>query len=91
MDNILQKLALIKDEKNTLDQWSLQEKKQLLDLYLIISKNEKHIFDLIYRYHGCDSWEDIFRDYDEIYLKDKSRGVEIAIDEIVERIDENNA
>ena len=91
MDNILQKLALIKDEKNTLDQWSLQEKKQLLDLYLIISKNEKHIFDLIYRYHGCDSWEDIFRDYDEIYLKDKSRGVEIAINEIVERIDENNA
>lgn len=39
---------------------------------------------VIYNYHGCDSWEDIFRDYDPIYLKDKATGVEIAIKELIE-------
>ena len=48
------------------------------------------LFDLIYKYHGCDSWEDIFRDYDKVYLKDKVIGVEIAIKEIVERQNENS-
>jgi len=56
-----------------------------LDIYLIISKKENHIFKLIYGYHGCDSWEDIFRDYDRQYLKDKATGVEIAINEITEQ------
>ncbi len=62
--------------------WTLEERKKLLELYFIISKKESHIFDLIYNYHGCDSWEDIFRDYDKVYLKDKEIGVKIAIDEI---------
>ena len=43
---------------------------------------------LIYKYHGCDSWEDIFRDYNITYLEDKSVGVEIAIREINEQINE---
>jgi hypothetical protein len=60
-----------------------------LYLYYIISKKESHIFDLIYCYHGCDSWEDIFRDYDTNYLKDKKNGVKIAIEEIKERINNN--
>ena len=49
----------------------IKNKKQLLDIYYIISKKEHYIFDLIYRSHVCDSWEDIFRDYDTQFLDDK--------------------
>jgi hypothetical protein len=87
---IIEKLNKITGEKYKWDDWSLEEIKTLLDLYLIISKKEQHIFDLIYKYHGCDSWEDIFRDYDKGYLRDKAIGVEIAIKEIVERQNENS-
>jgi hypothetical protein len=83
MENILEKLNKIENTKNKFDNWSLEEIKQLLDMYFIISKKENHIFRLIYSYHGCDSWEDIFRDYDMQYLKDKAIGVEIAINEII--------
>ena len=85
MENIIDKLTKIEDN-NSWGNWSLEEKKKLLDIYFIISKKEGHIFDLIYNYHGCDSWEDIFRDYDSKYLEDKTIGVEIAINEIVENI-----
>ena len=85
MENIIDKLAKIEDN-NSWKNWNLQEKKQILDIYFIISKKETHIFDLIYNYHGCDSWEDIFRDYDSKYLEDKTTGVEIAINEIVEEM-----
>ena len=85
MENIIDKLTKIEDN-NSWKNWTLEEKKQLLDIYFIISKKETYIFDLIYKYHGCDSWEDIFRDYDSNYLEDKTAGVEIAINEIVEKI-----
>ena len=85
MENIIDKLNKIEDD-NSLKNWSLEEKKKLLDIYFIISKKESHIFNLIYDYHGCDSWEDIFRDYDSRYLEDKTIGVKIAIDEIVEQM-----
>ena len=85
MKNIIDKLTKMEDD-NPWENWSLEEKKKLLDIYFIISKKESHIFDLIYNYHGCDSWEDIFRDYDGKYLEDKIIGVEIAINEIVENI-----
>ena len=85
MENIIDKLTKIEDN-NSCENWTLEEQKQLLDIYFIISKKETHIFDLIYKYHGCDSWEDIFRDYDSTYLEDKTTGVEIAINEIVEEI-----
>ena len=84
MENIIDKLNQIKDKRNIFDNWSSEEIKQLLNIYLIISKKEHHIFNLIYNYHDCDSWEDIFRDYDIDYLKDKLRGVEIAIEKIEE-------
>ena len=89
MENIIDKLNQIKRNKETdsiLDNWSSEEIKQLLNLYLIISKKEHHIFDIIYNYHDCDSWEDIFRDYDIDYLQDKSRGVQIAIEQIEKQI-----
>lgn len=85
MENIIDKLTKI-EEVNSWENWTLEEKKKLLDIYFIISKKESHIFNLIYHYHGCDSWEDIFRDYDSKYLEDKTIGVEIAINEIVEEI-----
>ena len=74
MENIIKKVKDNKLEK--------EEVKQLLELYLLISKNEHHIFDLIYRYHDCDSWEDIFRDYNRRYLDDKVSGVEIALENL---------
>ena len=85
MENIIHKLTKIENE-NSWKNWTLQEKKVLLDIYFIISKKEAHIFDLIYNCHGCDSWEDIFRDYDTKYLENKIIGIEIAINEIVENI-----
>lgn len=89
MNDIIEKLKQIEDETHDWNNWSLEQKKQLLDLYFIISKKEKHIFDLIYEYHGCDSWEDIFRDYKTRYLNDKAEGVRIAIDEMIEQIEKN--
>ena len=86
MELLVEKLNQIKDIKKGFDTWCLEEQKQLLDIYLIISKKETHIFKLIYKYHGCDSWEDIFRDYDVKYLEDKAVGVEIAIEEITKQI-----
>jgi hypothetical protein len=90
MELLLEKLNQIKDIKKCFDTWSLEEQKQLLDIYFIISKKETHIFKLIYKYHGCDSWEDIFRDYDLKYLEDKVVGVEIAIQGITEQINREN-
>jgi hypothetical protein len=89
MDIIIEKLNEIEDDeieddKNTFDNWTLGEIKKLLHIYFIISKKESRIFDLIYRYHDSDSWEDIFRDYDIHYLEDKAKGVEIAINRIME-------
>lgn len=79
-ESIIQKLDTLNNFN--WENWSLEEKKKLLDIYYIISKKEEYIFDLIYTYHGCDSWEDIFRDYDTNYLTNKAIGVKIAIDEI---------
>ena len=50
MENIIDKLIKIKDNKSW-ENWTLEEKKQILDIYFIISKKETHIFDLIYNYH----------------------------------------
>lgn len=69
-----------------MEKLDFRRKKKLLEIYFAISKRETHIFDLIYNYHSCDSWEDIFRDYDSKYLEDKTTGVGVAVDEIVEQI-----
>ena len=86
MENIMEKLKQINDNKSVWNNWSLEEKKQLLNIYFIISQKESHIFKLIWNYHSCDSWEDIFRDYNERYLEDKAVGVEVAIEAITEEI-----
>jgi len=71
-----------------LDDLRLEDLKKLLEIYLIISEREAEIFDVIYRFHGCDSWEDIFRDYSNRYLEDKAEGVQIAIEGIQQKIEE---
>lgn len=85
MENIIEKLKEINENKSIFHNWSLEEIKKLLDIYFIISKKEDYIFDLIYMYHKGDSWEDIFRDYDIQYLEDKTNGVEVAINEIMKQ------
>jgi hypothetical protein len=60
---------------------------KLFKIYHVFCKREKEIFDTIYCFHGCDSWEDIFRDYDKQYLYDKTIGVEIAIKEVEDVMD----
>ncbi len=85
MEQTLDKLHQMETD-STWSNWSNKEKQKIVEIYSIICKKESHLFDLIYMYHGCDSWEDIFRDYDRSYLDDKSRGVEIALDEINSRV-----
>lgn len=83
MENIIKKLNKIKDDDaNPWEHWTSKEKQELLKIYLTICKQEARIFDLIYRHHDVDSWEDIFRDYDEVLLRDKVSGVEFALENI---------
>lgn len=77
-----------KNQNDFWSNWSLLEKKKVLDLYFILSKKEAYIFDLIYNYHGCDSWEHIFRDYNVNKLEEKTDGVEIALETINRIIEE---
>lgn len=83
-DAILKKLQTL-DEKIVWKNWTQEEERQLLQMYWIISKHESHIFQLIYDHSGSDTYEDIFRDYDRHYLKDKVDGVKEAIDYMDER------
>lgn len=81
MEELVDKLRNIQSS-NQLYNWTQEEQRKLLELYLIISKKESYIFDLVYRYHQCDSWEDIFRDYSCNYLDEKASGVQVAIDNL---------
>jgi hypothetical protein len=83
MENIINKLNKTEEDEVIWNTWTLEETKKLLEIYLIITKKEEKIFDLIYNFHVCDSWEEMFRDYDMNYLKNKVTGVELAINEII--------
>jgi hypothetical protein len=82
MEQIIEKLDKLEYGKKAWNNWSKEEIKLLLNMYWVISKKEASIFELIYQYHGCDSWEDIFRDYNEVYLDDKAVGVKEALDNL---------
>ena len=89
MERIIDKLQQLDDGSiNAWDNWSIEEQKKLLEIYFIISKKENQIFTMIYNHHGCDSFEDIFRDYDENYLAIKAQGVEVAINETIRKMNE---
>lgn len=76
-DQIVKKLS---EKDIEFKKWSKNERQVLLELYHIICSNEPAILDFVYSYHGCDSWEDIFRDYDKCLLSDKKDGVQVALD-----------
>jgi len=76
--DIIEKL----ENSETLDKWTYEEEQKILRVYLAICKKEAHIFKLIWENHECDSWEDIFRDYDEKYFENKVSGIEVAIDNL---------
>jgi hypothetical protein len=80
-DEILNKLDSIGSENNRdiWENWSLEEKEKLLRVYLSFCKKESHLFDLINSLHNCDNWERIFKFYNEKELREKSNGVNIAI------------
>jgi hypothetical protein len=82
MEQIIEKLDKLEYGKKAWKNWSKEEIKLLLNMYWVISKKEASIFELIYQYHGGDSWEDIFRDYNEVYLDDKAVGVKEALDNL---------
>jgi hypothetical protein len=84
MEHIIEKLGAMNSGKNVWKEWSLKEIKTLLEIYHVISKKESHIFDFIYANQGSDTWEDIFRDYDDQYFEDKASGVQEVIDHVTE-------
>ena len=87
MEIIIEKLKNLKEgENNVWKGWKLEEKKQLLEIYYIFSKKERHLYDLIYNFHG---YEDIFRDYSRSFLRDKAKGVEEAINSIKKELDKD--
>ena len=88
MEQIIEKLSQIENSETPFKSWTMEERKQLLELYLLISKKESKIFQLIYNFNGSDCYEDIFRDYDKQYLKDKIDGVKDAIDMMNEHSEE---
>ncbi len=93
MDNIIDKLKnnLNKNSsKNIWQDWSPVEIAKLLEIYLLICKNEENLYQLVYSLHGSDSYEDIFRDYDYRLLEDKAQGIEEALDTAIENLKENN-
>jgi hypothetical protein len=60
---------------------SKQEALKILTKELIKIKNEISISELVYSYHDCDSYEDLFRDNIPL-LKVKKQGIEIAIENL---------
>jgi len=89
-DDILKKLETLKyanegdiwNKHRCWDNWTEEEKQKMLEIYFLICKKESHLFDLVYSHQGCDSWEDIFRDYDEVLLEEKAEGVDMALDNL---------
>lgn len=70
--------------------WTREERYTMLKLYYLITKHEASLNDLVYKYIACDSWEDIFRNYDDQLLQDKARGVKIALNHFDEHVDVNS-
>jgi len=87
---IVKKLENLNETEDFSLNWSEKEKLQILKIYKIFCDKEKELYDLVWENHGCDSWEDIFRDYDEDLLREKAWGVEVAIKYFSEKsCDEN--
>lgn len=72
-------------ETNIIDytKLSYDEQLEVLNKELIRVKNEIGISELIYSNHGCDSYEDLFRDNIPL-LKQKCDGILYAIEGLKE-------
>ena len=79
-DILLEKLNVI-DDHHMIDwnTWNKDEQIKMLKIYLKIVKREADLYDLIWKNHGCDSWEDIFCDYNQNELSEKAYGVKASI------------
>ena len=67
------------NDENPYDLLSCEQQLELLKKELEKVKHEIHISKLIYSNHGCDSYEDLFRD-NVPRLIEKMEGIQIAID-----------
>lgn len=83
--NILDKLRNFQD-KNDWRNWTLEEQKEMLEIYYLICEKESYLFRLICNNNADSSWDDILLDYDSKYLDDKTTAVRDALDMINKRI-----
>jgi hypothetical protein len=60
---------------------SLEETKRIIQNELVRTKNEIITSNIIYRFHECDSYEDLFRD-NVPHLETKCNGIQISLDNI---------
>jgi ribosome-binding ATPase YchF (GTP1/OBG family) len=58
---------------------SLEETKRIIQNELVRTKNEIITSNIIYRFHDCDSYEDLFRD-NVPQLETKCDGIQISLD-----------
>lgn len=77
-----------KNKEIILDELTDEETKQILQNELIKTKNEIAISELIYKYHECDSYEDLFRD-NIPELKTRCNGIQISIDNLHNKHDDS--
>jgi hypothetical protein len=78
MDALLGKLQNAREKSINWSNWTPEEQLSLLKLYSVFVKRESDLYQLIYSSHGCDTFEGIFRDYDEVDLRDKLVGINIT-------------
>ena len=57
---------------------------KILEDEMVRVQNEIEVNELIYSLHGCDSWQDMFKD-NVPELEERCRGIQVAIDEIKQR------
>jgi hypothetical protein len=88
MDELLGKLQNAREESIDWSNWTPEEQLGLLKLYSVFVARESDMYNLIYSSHGCDTFEGIFRDYDEVDLQDKLRGLNITMKNMKEKITE---
>jgi hypothetical protein len=60
---------------------SIEERKRIIQNELVRTKNEITTSNIIYRFHDCDSYEDLFRD-NVPHLETKCNGIQISLDNI---------
>ena len=76
MKQIIEKLANLEKSENPFESWTMEDKKKLIELYLLISNNESKIFNFIFQFKNCDCFGNQYLQY----LEDKSEGVIEVLD-----------